>query len=67
MIERRGLARGVAVASLDDDDAVQLTLPFDRRRWRARRRSTTRAVRISRADARRAARRRRVAVPMLPD
>jgi DNA polymerase-4 len=33
MIERRGLTLvGVAVANLDDDSAVQLTLPFDRRR-----------------------------------
>jgi DNA polymerase-4 len=31
MIERRGLTLvGVAIANLDDDDAVQLTLPFDR-------------------------------------
>jgi DNA polymerase IV len=32
LVERRGLTLvGVAVANLDDDDAVQLTLPFDRR------------------------------------
>jgi len=32
MIERRGLTLiGIAVASLDDDDAVQLALPLDRR------------------------------------
>jgi DNA polymerase-4 len=32
MIEQRGLTLvGVAIANLDDDDAVQLTLPFDRR------------------------------------
>ena len=30
MIERQGLTLvGVAVANLDDDDAVQLALPFD--------------------------------------
>jgi DNA polymerase-4 len=32
LVERQGLTLvGVAVANLDDDDAVQLTLPFDRR------------------------------------
>jgi DNA polymerase IV len=32
MIERRGLTLvGVAVANLEDDRAVQLALPFDRR------------------------------------
>ena len=31
MIERQGLTLvGVAVANLDDDDAIQLALPFDR-------------------------------------
>jgi len=33
MIERQGLTLvGVALANLDDDDAIQLTLPFDRHR-----------------------------------
>jgi DNA polymerase IV len=36
MIERRGLTLvGVALANLDDDDAVQLPLPLDRRRGAA--------------------------------
>ncbi len=31
MIERRGITLvGIAVANLDDDDAIQLTLPIDR-------------------------------------
>ena len=45
LIDERGLTLvGLAVANLDDDDAVQLTLPFDRHAGgRARRRARRRA------------------------
>ena len=73
MIERQGLTLiGVALANLDDDDVVQLALPFDRAGTGAldaaldgvRDRFGSAAV-----DARRAARPRpgTVAVPLLPD
>ncbi len=72
LIERQGLTMvGVAVANLDDDDAVQLVLPFDRYaggaldaaldgvRQRFGTSAVTRAVRLGRDDG--------MAVPMLPD
>ena len=72
MIERRGLTLvGVAVGNLDDDGAVQLTLPFDRDRGSAldvaldgvRERfgstAVTRAVLLGRDEG--------ISVPMLPD
>jgi DNA polymerase-4 len=72
MIEQRGLTLvGIAVANLDDDDAVQLALPFDRYAGgaldtaldRVRERfgtdAVTRAVRLGRHDG--------MTVPMLPD
>jgi DNA polymerase-4 len=72
MIERQGLTLiGVAVANLDPDDAIQLALPFDRRRENAldatlddvRDRfgsaAVTRAVLLGRDQG--------LSVPMLPD
>jgi DNA polymerase-4 len=72
MIQQRGLTLvGIAVANLDDDDAVQLALPFDRYTGgaldaaldRVRERfgtaAVTRAVRLGRDDG--------MTVPMLPD
>ena len=72
MIERDGLTLvGVAVANLDDDDAVQLALPFDRAgggaldaalddvRERFGGKAVTRAVLLGRDDG--------LEVPMLPD
>jgi DNA polymerase IV len=72
LIERRGLTMiGLAVANLDDDDAVQLVLPFDRYaggaldaaldgvRHRFGTSAVTRAVSLGRDDG--------MTVPMLPD
>jgi DNA polymerase IV len=72
LIEERGVTLvGLAVANLDDDDAVQLTLPFDRRaggaldaaldgvRERFGTAAVTRAVLLGREQA--------PAVPLLPD
>jgi DNA polymerase-4 len=72
LIERHGLTLvGVAVANLDDDDAVQLVLPFDRYaggaldaaldgvRQRFGSSAVTRAVSLGRNDG--------MTVPMLPD
>jgi DNA polymerase-4 len=72
MIERRGLTLvGVAVANLDDDSAVQLTFPFDRRsrsaldaaldevRDRFGSRAITRAVLLGSDQG--------LSVPLLPD
>jgi DNA polymerase-4 len=72
MIERNGLTLvGVAVSSLDDEDAVQLVLPFDRRSGRAldtaldsvRDRfgssAITRAVQLGRDQG--------MSIPLLPD
>ena len=72
MIERRGLTLvGVAVANLDDDRAVQLTLPFDARtegaldrvldnvRDRFGATALTRAVLLGRGEG--------MSVPLLPD
>jgi DNA polymerase-4 len=72
MIDERGVTLvGLAVANLDDDDAVQLTLPFDRRaggaldaaldgvRERFGSSAVTRAVLLGRDQG--------VAVPLLPD
>ena len=74
LIRARGLTLvGVAVANLDDDDAVQLVLPFDRRhgtggaldtalddvRARFGSAAVTRAVLLGRDD--------HISVPLLPD
>ena len=72
MIERQGLTLvGVAVANLDNDSAVQLTLPFDRHsgdaldaaldeaRDRFGPTAVTRAVLLGRDQG--------LTVPMLPD
>ena len=72
MIERQGLTLvGVAVGNLDDDDAVQLALPFDRHsgdaldaaldevRDRFGPTAVTRAVLLGRDQG--------LTVPMLPD
>ena len=72
LVERRGLTLvGVAVANLEDDRAVQLTLPFDPRSWDAldlaldevRDRfgsgAITRAVLLGRDEA--------LSMPLLPD
>jgi DNA polymerase-4 len=72
LIERRGLTMiGLAVANLDDDDAVQLVLPFDRYaggaldaaldgvRHRFGTSAVTRAVSLGRDDG--------MTVPRLPD
>jgi DNA polymerase-4 len=71
MIERRGLTLvGIAVGNLDDDGAVQLTLPFDRHsraldtaldevRERFGGRAVTRAVLLGRDPG--------ISVPLLPD
>lgn len=72
LIERKGLTLvGVAVANLDDDTAVQLALPFDRRsddaldaaldgvRDRFGSSAVTRAVLLGREQG--------LAVPLLPD
>ena len=71
-IERQGLTLvGLSVANLDDDDAVQLVLPFDRRsggaldaaldqvRDRFGSRSVVRAVLLGRSEG--------ISMPMLPD
>ena len=59
------------MSNLDDDDAVQLPLPFDRHSERARRRrSTTVRERFGSAAVTRAAQLGRdpgLSVPMLPD
>jgi DNA polymerase-4 len=72
MIEQQGLTLiGIAVSNLDNDDAVQLELPFDRRcgtaldaalddvRQRFGSNAVTRAVLLGRDEG--------VSVPMLPD
>jgi DNA polymerase-4 len=72
LIERQGLTLvGVTVANLDDDRAVQLTLPFDRHgRWaldaaldeirdRYGTAAVTRAVLLGRSQG--------LTVPLLPD
>ena len=72
MIERQGLTLiGIAVSNLDDDDAVQLELPFDRHsgtaldaalddvRERFGSTAVTRAVLLGRDQG--------LSVPMLPD
>jgi DNA polymerase IV len=72
LIDERGLTLvGVAIANLDDDDAVQLTLPFDRRaggaldialdelRERFGTSSVTRAALLRTGEG--------MSVPMLPD
>jgi DNA polymerase-4 len=71
MIEARGLTLiGVAVANLDDADAIQLTLPFDRHstdldaalddvRDRFGSKAVSRAVLLGRAE--------HLSVPLLPD
>ena len=72
MMERRGLTLvGVAVANLDDADALQLVLPFDRRenealdavldlvRERFGTTAITRAVLLGRSPG--------IVMPLLPD
>ena len=73
MIERQGLTLvGVAVGNLDDDGAVQLALPFDRRSARAPStpRSTTCATGSDRPPITRAVLLGRdpgLSMPLLPD
>ena len=70
LIEQQGLTLvGIAVGNLDDDDAVQLTLPFDRHsaldaaldevRDRFGATAVTRAVLLGRGEG--------LTMPLLPD